>query len=189
MRGYPIGSFLFREAREESVSKYQFYEFITGFTEMDNTHNPKANVPGEKEITCILDKQQRLSALCIGLRVTYVKRIPRKRRNNPDNFVGRKLFINLLGKAKDSEETGLVFDFKFLTDDKSKKEVENKSWFEIGRILGFSKQYELNNYLIEKGFSRLDQEKAKFANQTLFRLYDVVHREGVIIYYIRAKYY
>ena len=101
MRGYPIGSFLFWEAREESVSKYQFYEFITSFTEMDNTHNPKANVSGEKEITCILDGQQRLSALYIGLRGTYAKKIPWKRRNNPDNFIGRKLFVNLLGTAKD----------------------------------------------------------------------------------------
>lgn len=195
MRGYPIGSFLFWKVREESVDKYQFYKFITSFTEMDNTHNQKANVSGEKEITCILDGQQRLSALYIGLRGTYAKKIPWRRRNNPDNFIGRKLFVNLLGKAKDSEETRLLYDFKFLTEDESKKkdedeskkEDENKSWFEVGRILGFSDTYELNNYLIEQGLSRLAPEKAKFANETLFKLYDVVRKEGVINYYMEQS--
>ncbi len=187
LRGYPIGSFLFWETREESISKYQFYEFITSFSEMDSTHNPKANVTGEKEITCILDGQQRLSALYIGLLGSYAKKIPKKRRENPDNYVRRKLFVNLLKSISTPDETASLFDFRFLTDDEAKEENENISWFQVGSILKYSEPYQLANYLIEKKIIGIDTEKAKFANQILYKLYDVIYKDGIINYYMEKS--
>jgi uncharacterized protein with ParB-like and HNH nuclease domain len=184
MREYPIGSFLFWEAQEKSISRYQFYEFVTSFSEMDNINNPKATITNEKEITCILDGQQRLSALYIGLLGSYAKKIPKRRWDNPDNFVVRKLFINLMKPVEDPGETGLLYDFRFLTEDEAKKEDENTSWFQVGSVLRFNEPYELSEYLIERGISRTDKEKAKFANQALYRLYNVIHKDGIINYFM-----
>src|SRR4051812_15706454 len=67
LRGYPIGSFLFWRVQPEASREYQFYEFIRDFHERDASHNPKATLSGPGEITAILDGQQRLTSLYIGL--------------------------------------------------------------------------------------------------------------------------
>lgn len=68
MRDYPISSFLFWEVEKNNISSYQFYEFVREYHERDNTHNPKANIGGETGITAVLDGQQRLTSLYIGLK-------------------------------------------------------------------------------------------------------------------------
>src|SRR6187401_1023772 len=66
MRDYPIGSFLFWMVKRTRTGDYQFYEFVRDYHERDNSHNPKAHVSGEDDITGILDGQQRLTALYVG---------------------------------------------------------------------------------------------------------------------------
>jgi uncharacterized protein with ParB-like and HNH nuclease domain len=51
MRDYPISSFLFWEVDRSNIDNYQFYEFIREYHERDNTHNPKANLSGERGIS------------------------------------------------------------------------------------------------------------------------------------------
>jgi hypothetical protein len=48
MRDYPISSFLFWEVEKQNISNFQFYEFVREYHERDNTHNPKADISGEK---------------------------------------------------------------------------------------------------------------------------------------------
>lgn len=112
MRDYPINSFLFWEVEKKNISNYQFYEFVREYHERDNTHNPKANLGGESGITAILNGQQRLTSLYIGLKGTYAYKLPRKRCHNDSAFPKRKLCLNLLSP---SDNGHLVFDFKFLT--------------------------------------------------------------------------
>ena len=188
MREYPIGSFLFWEAQKESISNYQFYEFVTSYSEMEDTNNPKANVAGEEEITCVLDGQQRLSSLYIGLKGTYARHIAGKRWDKQEAFPERKLHLNLLSVAKDDDDvTGLLYDFRFLTEYESKTKDENTFWFEVGQILSFKEFYELQDYLIDTGISRMDPEKARFANKTLNKLFEIVHKDGIINYYLERS--
>lgn len=187
MRGYPIGSFLFWEAIEETLPNYQFYEFVTNYTEMEETHNPRANIGGEQEITCVLDGQQRLSSLYIGLKGSYAKKIPWKRKDNPDAYPKKKLYVNLLKRAKDEDETGLLYDFRFLTKEEKDEQNEDVFWFEVGKILQFKEQFELNEYLIEKGITLMDQARAMFANRLIYRLFQVIHIEGTITYYLERS--
>lgn len=67
LRAYPIGSFLYWYVEEENLGDYEFYEFIREYHERDKRHNPKADVTGSKGVIAILDGQQRLTALYIGL--------------------------------------------------------------------------------------------------------------------------
>ncbi|MFX0135977.1 MAG: DUF262 domain-containing protein [Candidatus Hodarchaeota archaeon] len=182
MRDYPIGSFLFWNLDRKRVKKYQFYEFVRDYHEKYRKHNPKADVKGDEEITAILDGQQRLTALYIGLKGTYAYKLPRKFWENDQAFPERKLFLNLLRK---SDEIDMEYDFKFLTEEEAKKRDDNNFWFKIGDILDLKEQFQVNDYLIESGLLNLgNKEKAQFANRTLFKLHAVIHRDKVINYFL-----
>lgn len=75
MKEYHLGSFLFWSVQGENVHNYQFYEFIRDFHEKDNKRNPKANTSGMHSLTAILDGQQRLTSLYIGLKGSYTERL------------------------------------------------------------------------------------------------------------------
>src|SRR5262245_8956686 len=68
MREYPISTFLFWEVRKEKSTGFQFYEFLRQYHERDHRHNQKADVSGNDHFRAVLDGQQRLTALYIGLK-------------------------------------------------------------------------------------------------------------------------
>jgi len=175
MRDYPIGSFLFWHVEKKNVGRYQFYEFVRNYHERNMCHNSKANVSGEDDITGILDGQQRLTSLYIGLRGSYAYKETRKRWDNPLAYPVRRLYLNLLGPKKNGEETDMVYDFAFMTDEEARAGVDEAFWFKVGDVLDLKEQYEVNGYLIEHGLMQRPQEQAKFANKTLFKLWSVVH--------------
>ncbi|MBE0461500.1 MAG: DUF262 domain-containing protein [Candidatus Aminicenantes bacterium] len=182
MRNYPIGSFLFWNVNKQRVKDYQFYEFIRDYHEKYKKHNPKADVKGDEEITSILDGQQRLTALYIGLKGTYAYKLPRKFWDNDQAFPERKLYLNLLKK---SDNIDLEYDFKFITEEEAKKRDENNYWFKVGDILDLKEQFQVNDYLIGNGLLNLDdREKAQFANRTLFKLHAVIHSDRIINYFL-----
>ena len=184
MREYPIGSFLFWKVEKDRIKDFQFYEFVRDYSEMDSTHNPKADVKGQEGVTCVLDGQQRLTALFIGLKGTYSYKIPWKRWDNPEAFPPRKLHLNLLARAIDQD---LLYDFRLLTAEEAAHNDENTFWFEVGRILDFKELYQVNDFLIEQGLSQKPVEAFKFANQTLFKLFDVTHKGRIINYYLETS--
>ncbi|HPD13634.1 MAG TPA: DUF262 domain-containing protein [Planctomycetota bacterium] len=184
MRDYPIGSFLFWHVDKKNVGGYQFYEFVRDYHERNSRHNQKANVSGDDDITAILDGQQRLTSLYLGLKGSYAYKEPRKRWDNPQAFPVRRLFLNLLGPKKNGDETDMVYDFAFLTADEAQGESNGTFWFRVGDILDLKKQFEVNNYLIEHGLMQRPEAQAKFANETLFKLWSVVHEARVINYFL-----
>lgn len=130
LRGYPIGSFLFWRIKTEHVNDFQYYDFITDFNVKDNS-NDKIVPSGEKEITAVLDGQQRLTALLIGLRGSYTYKTPYLRQDHPQAYQKRELYLNL-AKPKEDESHGLAF----LTEKEAKEgRREGKLWYKIGRLL------------------------------------------------------
>lgn len=181
LRGYPIGSFLFWNVDKDKIKDYQFYEFVRDYHERDCKHNPKANVTGEDNITVILDGQQRLTALYIALKGTYAYKIPWKQWRNDEAFPKRRFYLNLLSKADDID---LYYRFSFLTDEEAAERNGKTFWFEVGKILDFTKEFEVNNYLIKNGLMTLKPEESQLANETLFKLHAVIHKERIINYYL-----
>jgi len=181
MRDYPIGSFLFWRVDRQNSGNYQFYEFMRDFSDWDNRHNQKANVTGQEDITGILDGQQRLTALYLGLMGSYAYKEARKRWDNPAAFPKRRLYLNLFSPTKE-EQSDLLYDFSFLTAEQAKERDDESYWFRAGDILGIDAPHEVNNYLIENNL--MTGKNAKFANQTLFRLWKVVHDTPVINYFL-----
>lgn len=181
MRDYPISSFLFWEVEGQNVRNYQFYEFVQEYHERDGRHNPKSNTDGSHAITAILDGQQRLTSLYIGLKGSYAYKLPHKRWDNSAAFPKQRLYLNLLGPSSDDD---LEYDFRFLTDDESLENDENCYWFAVGEVLNFSELVDVNDYLINKGISSLGEERFRFANRVLFKLYDVVHNRKSINFFL-----
>ena len=109
MQDYPIGSFLFWKIDKETRAKFQFYEFIRDYHERDNPHNPKANLSGSEATIAILDGQQRLTALYIGLKGSYAEKLPWKWWKSDEAFPKKRLYLNLLSK---SQNTDYLYDFR-----------------------------------------------------------------------------
>lgn len=181
MRDYPVGIFLLWHVEKKNIRNYQFYEFIKNYHETERRHNPKADIGGSDNITAVLDGQQRLTAFYIGLKGTYAYKLKSKRWDNALAFPQRKLYLNLL---KPSDDVNLKFDFRFLTEKEASKRGKNQFWFPVGSILDFQRESEVNTYLIQNGISRLEQEKAIFANDTLFKLYSTVNKDLVVYYFL-----
>lgn len=179
MRDYPISSFLFWKVEKDKVNDYEFYEFLRNYHERDNIHNPKANITGEEEITAVLDGQQRLTSLYIALKGTYAYKLPRKRWDNDQAYPKRKLYLNLVKSAEESE---LEYDFKFLTKNEVKND-ENNYWFPVGKILDLKEPGDVSEYLTEFVFDDYSKEARKLANKTLFKLHNIIHEKGSISYY------
>ncbi len=181
MRDYPISSFLFWEIEKQNIRKYLFYEFVRDYHERDNRHNPKADLGGESGITAILDGQQRLTSLYIGLKGTYSYKLPRKRWDNDSAFPKRKLYLNLLSPS-DNED--VEFNFNFLTKDEANKKDKDNFWFLVGDILNLNEEYQVADYLIENDISSLEKDKYKFANRTLYKLHAIIHKNKSINFFL-----
>jgi len=69
MKGYPISSFLFWEVKPENRENWDIYQFVEHFR-YGQVHNEPAETDG-RDVTLVLDGQQRLTSLIIGLRGTY----------------------------------------------------------------------------------------------------------------------
>lgn len=181
MRDYPISSFLFWFVEQQNVKDFQFYEFLREYHERDSTHNQKASVSGNESVTAILDGQQRLTALYIGLRGSYTYKMPRKRWDNDSAFPKRKLYLNLLVPSPDTERE---YDFRFLTITESKKKNNGVFWFPVEDILTIDEPHKPNEYLITNGLNTLPQEQALFANKTIFKLQKVIHDSKLINFFL-----
>ena len=114
MRGYPIGSFLFWKVDADHSGTYTFYDFVLNYHQRDAPHCPIHPTMSGRPLTAVLDGQQRLTALNIGLRGSHAEKRPRLWWNNPDAFPKKELYLNLCaGPSEDDEEMG--YEFRFLT--------------------------------------------------------------------------
>ena len=188
MRDYPINAFLFWQVPKDKVQEFKFYEFLRDYHQKDKKHNPKANTSGTDDVIAILDGQQRMTSLYIGLKGTYAYKMSYKRWDNPAAYPKRRLYLNLL---RESDDADLKYDFKFLTDkDAINKQDENGDygenyWFPVGEVLNFRELSDVNEYMIDKELNIIpDKEKAKFVNRTLSKLFNVIHDRQTISYYL-----
>ena len=182
MQDYPIGAFLFWELSKGQNTLYEFYSFLQYYHERKNTHNPKINLTGNDNVMAVLDGQQRLTSLYVGLKGTYAYKKPYMAWKNDAAFPERTLYLNLVEPADaDSSDR---YEFSFLPTGEAKND-EHHYWFRVGDILGMSELGEVTNYLIQHiVIPRLyTEEQMLFANSALSQLYKVIHTQPSISYY------
>lgn len=135
MRGYPVGSFLLWQVNPETAQSYTFYEFLTNYHEKTNPYAAKATVPSGAGTTAVLDGQQRLTSINIGLYGSFAEKKKYAWWNSPDAFPVKRLYLNLAEDPAD-EELGLKYDLRFLTDAEAAPDADGvRKWFKVGGVL------------------------------------------------------
>jgi hypothetical protein len=176
MEGYPIGSFLFWSVERDNVRQYKFYDFVRDYHQRLRPHCPPVEVPVGQAVIAVLDGQQRLTALNIGLRGSHALKEPRKWWNSPDAFPEKRLYLNIAADA-DENEGGLTYDFCFLGEERA-QHSDTHHWFPVGKILELNDAAEIYEYIQEAGLAT-----NRHAFKTLNRLHAVVHGERLIAYF------
>ena len=178
MQGYPFGTFLLWKVQAENSSQYRFYDFVRAYHERDNPHCPP--LPTQiGRVTAVLDGQQRLTALNIGLCGYMAVKQPHKWWNNPDAFPIRHLYLDLLAPTEPNEE-GDSYRFDFLTQDQiAQADASLTCWFEVADILTMRGGPSMLKWLN----ARLQQDQLDNAFAALDRLHHVVHTQPLIAYY------
>ncbi len=143
LRGYPIGSFLFWKLQKEDIAKsdeqdsdklnFQLYQFITNYDER-KPHNEKIRIEQIKcdDLYIVLDGQQRLTSLYIGLKGTRTLKKKNAKINNPNAYEEKRLYLNLKHQPNmDNPEDNYEFEFHAQKPENDKEHF----WFKVGDIL------------------------------------------------------
>lgn len=152
LRGYPVGSFLSWKVLPETVGAFKFYGFMRDYSGYDKKHNPVVDIPTDREVIAVLDGQQRLTSLNIGLRGTYAYRNPRAWANKAWSYPERRLYLNLLGEAPENE-AGLKYHLAFLTKEQIEQAItdETKKWFPISDIFEAGEAFQMAQIPVKYG--------------------------------------
>ena len=181
MQGYPIGSLLFWQVEADRSADYKWYGFMREYHQRNNSHCDVLDLPSQG-LVAILDGQQRLTSLNIGLRGSHAEKEPRKWWDNPEAFPTKHLYVNLLREA-DTNELGLKFDFKFLTPSRAEDDRgDGAHWFRVSDIWGFSSGKDVHRVL-----QRNEIGNHELAYDILYDLYAVVHEKPTLPYYVERE--
>jgi uncharacterized protein with ParB-like and HNH nuclease domain len=175
MSDFPIGSFLYWRLEQKNKDQWPIYEFIREF-DAEAPHNPPANMAGiTKDITLVLDGQQRITALSIGLRGSYEYFYYRVRKT--------KLYLNLLKLPTPNEDNPeeLTYGFQFREGPEPHGD-EAQLWYLAGRILDFEDAEDAKAD-VRPQLAGLTEQQQDNANKLIGRLHNRIHTTLVGNYY------
>ena len=184
VQGYPFGTFLYWNVSKENNKNYQFYDFVRDYHERNNPHCPHLGDMPDRDVIAVLDGQQRLTALNIGLRGSLAKKLPRKRWNNPAAFPRKYLHLDLLWSPSDDEDIGVRYRFEFLTPEQveiSENSPEKKEcWFAVKDILKLKNSGPaMQAWLANK----LPGDLVTQAFEVLYELYEAIRVRPLVCFY------
>lgn len=179
MRDYPINSFMmWNVTSDKTKNSYKFYEFLKEYREFFNDENPHINTKGYTDFMAIIDGQQRLTSLYLGLKGSYAYKMPRKRwKDNEECLPTRKLYINLSSELRDDERK-MIYDFKFLSANDVTRLNSIEDLFLLNDIYLYRDPDSLEDYMSDR-----EWKDSKFAKRTLRKLRKVVFDDKLINYY------
>ena len=144
LRGYPIGTLLFWDVQKPAIHDFAFYQLIRDF-DVRKAHNIKANLNARTSCFGVLDGQQRITSLYIGLCGSYIEKEKWLWASNPDAYPSKKLYMNLLYSPKTEEDEAIQFQLKFMPQSKAINN-DNVDWFLVSDVLKFKSRDDLRAY-------------------------------------------
>lgn len=176
MANFPIGVFLFWKIEKENKDQWGAYEFIREF-DKERPHNTEANFNGNTDIYLVLDGQQRLTSLFLGLKGSYRYRYYNK-------WHKTELYLNLL---KDPEGNNspeeLAYEFKFRDNSEpDRKNPSRQFWYPVGKILDYD-EAEKAKKAIKNQLTDFTEDEKDNANTLIGILHNRIHKEELINYY------
>ncbi len=179
MKDYPIGSFLFWKVKSENKSNYQFYDFIQNYHERDRKHNPSVSLPPGNDVLAVLDGQQRLTSLYIGLTGSHAEKRLYGRWNNDDAFPVYRLYFDLTHQLDDVD---LTYNFRFRSDTEDFIKDKAGSWIRVEKVFKFPQLGDVINFLDEH-----DLRAEPLPQDLLLNLYHNITERTIINYYVEEE--
>lgn len=183
MQGYPFGTFLYWEVKRENNDNYQFYDFVREYHERDAPHCPRIGEIPERDVIAVLDGQQRLTALNIGLRGYLATKKRYYRWNDDKAFPRRFLYLNLLWNPTEDDDHGMYYSFEFLT--KEQAQSGDSCWFLVRDILELKDSGPAMTAWLEG--RDLGGTTIADAHGKLHRLFEVVRNHKLVSFYMEQS--
>ncbi len=164
MLGYPIGSFLISHCITNNCLTTKFYKCLQS-RDYNNAvdNNESMSYAQCKESFLLLDGQQRLTSIYIGLNGSIIKNKTKEKRVLCLNY-GKKPNLNTTSFNKVS------YEFEFMSENKA----EEKNMFIVANILAYENK--LNQLLADRCKNDIEKEN-------LTRLYKVVFEDKNLLVY------
>lgn len=188
MKDYYIGELLFwTPIYDEKNKNVPCYKFIRNY--VPSSKAPTESLGGvnrneltdvevqDNELTLVLDGQQRMNTLYIGLRGSLWKREKGEEYAKEDSWNESSLYLNLINNPDEGS-----YEFSFLD---SPNDDENL-WYEVSRILEVDNLDKEINKFKNKGASKsigLDSNEIWNIEDNIEQLYDTFVREKNISFY------
>lgn len=175
MADFPIGSFLYWRLEQKNKDEWPVYEFIHDY-DGESPHNQPANMAGiTKDITLVLDGQQRITSLFIGLRGSYRYFYYRWRKTH--------LYLNLLKQPTPNDDNPEELTYGFAFRESAAPEGDNAQlWYKVGRILDFEDAEDAKSDM-KPQLETLSDTQKEDANKLIGRLHNRIHTTLVGNYY------
>ncbi len=172
LRGYPIGTFLFWNVPPELSREFRFYGFMREYHELKSRHSPPVAISDPRTIIAILDGQQRLTALNIGLLGYLATRKKYGRATSLSAYPQRFLYVDLEFDPNEADDDAL-YRFEFLTEEDARQ--AGGTWFRVGDVLDLGEGPSIFRWIQRHGLA-----EHPTAFETLDSLWRAVHtREAV----------
>lgn len=146
MRKYPTSSMLFWKVNGETKTMWKFYRFINSFVlnaRDFSVPNELCNTQNLNDFFAVLDGQQRLTAMRIGIYGSYAYHENRKSwdyYSNSDSFPIRHMYLNLSKTGGKDDDCLYFFEFKkdSVTNIKDfYSDSDDNLWFKVGAIIAY----------------------------------------------------
>lgn len=185
LKRYPISSFMFWALDEATKSEVRCYKFIENYRQ--GGLNELASTEGRRAVL-VLDGQQRLTSLLIGLRGTFSEKLPRVRANNPDGWPVKTLWIDLLQDptAPDEEEGDLGVTYGLAFHQHPPRSNHRSHWFKVGAILDHPAPEQCDALVarvLRELHSGVTEYDRTLVDRTLRRLHQVIWQDEAINYF------
>lgn len=197
MRGYPIGGLMFWELPEGALDDWEIYYFIKNFRH-GSIHNDRANLLPDQSVTLVLDGQQRLTSLLIGLMGTYNIKQKHKRKATEDAWDEKILYIDLFNSPErdeydeDDDNTSPIaehYRFEFFDRDVRPHNRLGELWFKVGLIMEArteDQRDQLVKLWVDSCLSG-DNASRAIATENINRLWAAVWQDQAITYFTESS--
>lgn len=176
MKGYPISSMLFWKVSGEDKTSYKFYQVLEYFIQSLHIHNEPFNTNQVNDFHAVLDGQQRLTSLYLGLCGTYAYHKYRARwEDGENNFPTRVLYLNI-SRTFPEDENDKTYNFSFKERSITKNEdlyidKEGDKWFRVGHILNIGDggtSYDIDDFADDNNLIREEKKMLRLLRSVIF---------------------
>ena len=180
LKEYPISTFLVWKPDAEKRSSWHIYEFVQHY-QQGSLHSREAELEPLRDPYLVLDGQQRLTSLFIGLSGSYAVRAKGRRSASSNSHIEHRLYLNLLqnpdASLEHDEAEDITYGFEFMAPSKVRKS-DIAYWYPVAQVMTLRTSDALDDEAdrIQEELEQLgvDSDCRRTANRVLRRLRTMV---------------